>query len=197
LIGPIASDGSFTATNPAYPFTGPTQFTITGHIPTAGKGWRGTYSIMSSNVGCNVSQSGTFVATSISPVSGTYAGTLSGTNLGANATIRMQVLEGSGPAAMTGAPLPVFVFPYFPLSGTITVNGSSCFSQGSTGSAPNSISPIPGSLAGDSYALFYAMNDGSTLLLNGNLVDSAGGKLFSVIGGNCDGDQGTVTLTKQ
>lgn len=214
LIGSISPDGYFSITNAANALPDPTQFTITGRVPNAGHGWIGTYSIASNSLGCNVNQAGIFTASPVAAVSGTYAGAVSSVALGTSPTINLQVSEGSAPAAMAGAPLGPFVFSWFPLSGAITVNGSSCFSQGSIGDAASSVYSIaPGVLAGDAYSLAYAMNDGSTLVLSGDLADPSTGTLatsgaagptiaqsdvlLNVIGGNCDGANGTVSLTRQ
>jgi hypothetical protein len=71
------------------------------------------------------------------------------------------------------------------LTGRIQVSGSPCFSSGTIGLTP------PGSMEGNLINANFAMNDGSTLHLEGALTDSTEESitpgLVVVTGGKCGG----------
>lgn len=194
LTGQIASDGTFRATNSASPLAG-ILVTIQGTVPAAGAStWNGNFTIAGSSTmtNCTVDQSGSFDATLYPALNGSYAGTFTGLGGGSGVTLLIQVAQGAITALPGPASAPIRY--YAPLSGTISVSGSPCFT---TGTASNSfISEI----SGTSFWLFFAMNDGSTLQLSGWFADPGGKTLqidsVLVLNGPCSG-AGGGTLTRQ
>jgi hypothetical protein len=200
LTGAVAADGSFTMTTVPESVTPQTQITITGTVPANAAGnWSGTYSIVNSSQGCGVSQAGSFTATGIAPVDGTYSGIVSNSPLGTGITVSTQISQLNVPVPN---PFGASFAPILPLTGTIQVSGSTCFTQGST-NAVGKVA-VANQLIGSEVEIGYQMNDGSTLLIGGQLSDAAatviGGAapaFLNVIGGKCGGDAGTITLTRQ
>lgn len=192
--GQIAPNGSFVLTNSSG--LDSIQYTITGTVPSAGTStWQGSYTLVNStsSTGCTFDQSGSFTATPYPDFNGTYTGTLSS---GTNATSEMQVVV----KISQGAPTIASVGPqnlsnfYIPLSGIITVSGSSCFSSGSMANGMSS------SIQGDFFTTSFTMNDGSTMMLNGWFLNgtetSLSGSAF-VRNGQCNNSGGAGTLTLQ
>lgn len=203
FTGQIGSDGSFTLSNSSL---GSLQIAIRGKVPAAGSTtWAGTFSISNSptQTSCILNESGDFVASLYPPLSGTYAGKIVGQGFGSGITLVTQVTQ--GPLSLTPVPggsslaIPL----YIPLSATVSVSGSPCFSTGT--SAP--LTMAPSTLNGDSFLLSYAMNDGSNLQLQGWFTDSSESTLQvqtggvvgvpGITGGNCGGAIGTGVLTRE
>jgi hypothetical protein len=206
LTGPVASDGSFTLSQPPVTGTGPTlQTRVTGTLPAAAdSAWSGTYSIASTEPGCAVNQTGSFTATRYTPLTGNYAGSTSAAKLGTNVAITASLTQASTAVDYpANANQPVEI-PFIPVSGTITVTGSPCFTQGKM-ATPNTATPFPG-VIGSFFSFAFEMNDGSKLMFSGEIADTSATQLtglpgeganFLVLGGNCDKAYGEVPLTRQ
>jgi hypothetical protein len=196
----IAADGSFTLQS--LPLSGVTPavvLSVHGTVPqTAGASWTGTYMATNSNQGC-LPVTGSFTATPIQPITGTFAGMV---GLGApnsalvTAPVISVALQQGGPASLD-APLGISpVNSVGALSGTITVSGFPCFTSG-TASVPD------GWVSGSFFEARFTMNDGSTLLLSGDIGDTSSSSIIlnslAVSGGGCNGwfGPGPATLTRQ
>lgn len=153
------------------------SITITGAANSGGI--TGSYSISG---GCADGDYGTIAAVLVPPVSGNWSGTFAsnGTNQPATASFAQDVPNTDG---------------FSPLSGSIAFSGSPCFTSGTLE-------------AGQSWSLgnivqaVVAMNDGSQLTLNGFLTDASTNANtmtvnFSINGGNCTGQSGSVTFLRQ
>jgi hypothetical protein len=188
----IASDGSFALQTTQLNGVTPTiVLSIHGTVPEAvGGSWSGTYSASNSNVGC-APIAGTFSAVPIQRVSGTFSGTgsLGPPSSGFSPPVTpapimlTTVLQQGGPASLD---LPVGSSPVnsvSALSGTISVKGSTCFSSG-TAKIPS------GSVFGSRIEAQFTMDDGSTLLLNGTIMDAATSTIavtsILIEGGTCN-----------
>jgi len=166
-IGEIAADGTFTLTDTSNTLNS-IQYTIRGTVPLNGSAtWQGTYSLFNSasTIGCTFNQSGEFTATAYAAFRGNYTGTLAGPHNGG--PVVFQVSQGEPSFSFVGP----FNSPVFsiPLSGTITVSGSPCFTSGTFTNT--------GSISGDSFNISISMNDGSTLRAFGWLADPSEGAL--------------------
>ena len=202
LRGDIAPDGSFTIRNSPQSTI---QVEISGHVPTEGAtAWSGQYTLAGdlSRKCPAYRQINSFTATLFAPLNGTFSGTLA-----------MQYFE-SPPPAYTGpltsqAKFSIIVTQgavvaqrlntgdihfHFPLTGTIRVKGSSCFSHGSAdpltyGTHASGPSPYS-TLQGDVVTLRFAMNDESQLNLHAVFADPGESALVvtdaRVVGGECD-----------
>ncbi len=176
----IAADGSFTLqTSGVSP---PVTFTLHGTVPQGpAETWSGTYSANDSNAGC-VPLSGSFTALPIQPVTGTFAGS---TNFGTSSnhsplTVNLILQQGS-PGFVTA---PNFTDSQNVLSGSITVQGTSCFSSGS-------LALGKGQINGGFIQALFTMNDGSTLHFDCAIEDTAATTVqltsILVVGGQCNG----------
>jgi hypothetical protein len=192
--GAIATDGSFTLQTPAN--SPPANFPensllIQGKVPEAGGVWTGTYTESSTGAPlgptpCPGNYSGTVTATSFPLVSGVYTGAGSAPSIpGATGKpVAFQVsLEQGGIVTnpSTGISTPNTGL----LTGSIQVSGSSCFNSGTI--APT----LTGAVEGNLVTANFAMNDGSTLHIEGTLTDSTEESItpgFVVVtGGKCAG----------
>ena len=209
LSGQVAADGTFTATyssptlpTPALAYT----VTLSGSSPTATapNTWTGTYTLTASLPStsltavtpCTYSHSATFTATPIAALTGTYSGSIpnilvgSGPVLGPNVVLSLQVAQ--QPATLVNQGL---LSTYqLPLTGTLNVTGSTCFTSGSTASAQ-----FLSKITGDTFQLTFLMNDGSQLTLAGNLTDPSAASLsvFAIaMGGSCPNTSGVATLIR-
>jgi hypothetical protein len=202
LHGEIAPDGSFTLRN------GPRatiQVQVSGHVPSAGATtWSGEYTLTGdvSRKCPTYRQTNSFTATPFAPLSGTFSGLL-----------KMKYFQSPAPAytgpqsyqakfSITAAQGDVVahrlktvdVHFYLPLTGTIHVKGSSCFSQGVADPLtynPHELVPSRySSISGDSVDLWFAMNDESQLHVIAVFTDPGEAALSIVnalvIGGKCD-----------
>lgn len=201
VVGQIAADGTFSLASSS-PLDS-IQVAIQGKAPTQGATtWNGSYILSNGTTGfgCTINQSGTFTATQYPQFKGTYAGTIpiaslsaSGRRVNSDWNFTLQVTQDPVTTIPRRAPLPPIF--YFPLTSTISVSGSPCFTSGTISS--NWVNDI----AGDSFNLSYTMNDGSTLQLSGTFSDQTESKMeleiVSVIGGSCNDDFGSGTLALQ
>jgi hypothetical protein len=197
LAGQIAPDGTFQLAQVA-----PRGISIVldGTVPKDTTTWSGSYTATDSPgvAGCSVNQTGAFVATPLTPLTGIFTGALAGTVFGTGVTVSLQVAQGAPivdprPSAANEV--------YYPLNATITVQGSPCFKQGTTGSLN-----VPRSyIGGDFIYLSFIMDDGSNLIAQGWMADSTE-TTFSPINlttlGNsssavCGFRSSSLTLTRQ
>jgi hypothetical protein len=200
FTGQIASDGTFLLTNSSLDGA---QIAIKGGVPGVGSTtWAGSFTITNAPTAtsCIFDVSSDFIATAYPPLKGKYTGTITGPGLGSAITISTQVSQG----ALSLTPIPsqssLVISSYIPLSATVAVDGSPCFTTGTT--APTTASQTTtGTVNGDSFLLSYLMNDGSNLQILGWLTDTSEStlhlQLTEVIGGNCSGENGVGTLTLQ
>jgi hypothetical protein len=195
VTGQVASDGTFELTNASS--LGSIQVAIRGRVPADGSTtWAGSFTLTNaaSQTLCTFDVQRDFVATAYPLLNGTYAGTITGRGVGSGMSIVTQVAEGAFASLPRLSPNPPLYFT--PLSATIIVSGSPCFTTGTT--AATSLSEI----AGDYFVLNYTMNDGSTLSIDGFFTDPSESILqvrpWFVNGGKCDGISGSGnTLTRQ
>jgi hypothetical protein len=192
--GILAADGSFTATPANSSFD---TVSIKGTAPQkSGEPWSGSYTVSLGSLStpaCDANFSGTFTATSFPLVSGVYVGTgsmLAGTNgvpKGVPVTIQVTLQQG-GIVRNPGNGAASNYFSSVLLTGSIKVQGSPCFSSGTTQSTPAS------SVIGNMVNARFLMDDGSTLLLAGPLTDTTESHISTgfilVQGGSC----GNTTL---
>jgi hypothetical protein len=125
--------------------------------------------------------SGSFTAVPIQPVTGTFAGSASLGTGSSGSPLNLSVVLQQGSAGFVMPPS--FVNSQNVLSGSITVQGTSCFTKGS-------LSLGQGSVDGGFVQTQFAMDDGSKLLLTGAIEDTAVSKVrldnLAVFGGQCD-----------
>ena len=178
----IAADGSFTLQTPVLSGLAPTvTFTVNGVVPqTAGGTWSGTYGATNANTGCSP-VSGSFTAVPIQPVTGTFAGSASLGTGSSGSPLNLSVVLRQGSAGFVT--IPNSVNGQNVLSGSITVQGTSCFTKGT-------LSLGQGSVDGGFVQAQFAMDDGSRLFLTGAIEDTAVSKVklenLLVVGGQCD-----------
>jgi hypothetical protein len=211
LTGQVASDGSFLMSNSAFPLN-TIQVSVKGKVPAEGSTtWTGSYTITNAanQTQCSFNDSSSFVATAYPPLDGTYTGTIAGSNSAPNLTISTQISQGAATFTQTSSPSMQQGF-RIPLSGSIAVTGSPCFTSGTTttGATGAPSLPVEGSIGGETFSLNYIMNDGSQLQLQGYLADSSettlevqiamvfGGKCSGIIPGSGDTTY-TAVLTRQ
>lgn len=191
----IAADGTFTLQTPVLSGPAPTiAFTVNGVVPkTSGGTWSGTYSATNANAGCSP-VSGSFTAVPIQPVTGTFAGSANLGTVSSGTPVSLSVVLQQGSAGFVTTPN--FIDSQNVLSGTITVQGTSCFTKGT-------LSLGQGLVAGGFVQAQFAMDDGSKLLVTAAIEDTAVSKLklssFLVVGGQCDKlfASGTTDLVRQ
>lgn len=165
-------------------------FTVNGSVAADGKTITATWSVSG---GCADGQSGSTIATYVPPLTGTWTGTasevVSGTTsplVGAAVTLNLQ----------QGATANQFTFP---LSGSVTLSGTSCgFTNGTVIQLSNLTPLAPSSIVGQEWTLEAQMDDGRSLaLLAGvpNLTKAGGWTAVIVIaGGSCNGAIGQASL---
>jgi hypothetical protein len=190
LSGPIAANGSFTLNSGV---NNPLQWTITGTAPAlGGSTWTGTYTLstLPAYTGCSLNQSGAFTAASLPLFQGTYTGTLTTLPKG-SLTVSINVSQEA--ASVTNASPTTS---YFPLSGTITVSGSPCFTSGTSSATPGG-----NFIEGDFVSMSFNMNDGSQTSLLGYYASPTDSSMdsaeFFVSTGACSPATYTGTLTHQ
>lgn len=199
LSGSIASNGTFHLTEPMLqgPLPTPiTQVTVDGTAPAKGSTtWSGSYTITPvATVNCDgIAHTASFTATAFPPVHATYSGKLAGILSDPAINLNVQITQGS-PKTIQSVNGTSFI--EFPLDGTISVQGLSCFKQGTT----NDIE-FQSDVEGDSILMNFDMDDGSQVLLDGSMSDTSEKNvdkvLLLVTGGNCNGYIGSGTLTAQ
>jgi hypothetical protein len=183
--GQIAADGSFTLSQLSTTVS-PT-WTITGTVPQSGStSWNGTYTMVYPD--CKIDQTDSFTATQYTPLNATLSGTMTPV-VALSPTPFTATVQLSQSAAVYDNQL---AEAYLPLSGTITVSGSSCFTHGTNGG---------GTLVGDHPGIRFFMDDGSALILSGYLDGAGGGAIdfatITLIGGQCSQSVFSGTLTRQ
>ena len=165
LSGAIAADGSFTISSPN--LSSAVLLSVKGNVPTtAGGSWPGTYSVAFGGLGCTTTQTGAFTATPVAQVTGTYSGTgtaqsLTGsTNSSVPITLSLALQQGS-PIYLNGTG----VSSTLGLSGSLAIQGLSCFSKGTTSTQE------PSELEGNEVFTNFTMDDGSRVELLGDITD--------------------------
>lgn len=190
----IAADGSFELNNASIPQDS-IQYSIQGKVPEAGSStWQGTYTLTNSgSTNCTFNYSGSFTATAYPPFEGTYSGTINSQSLGSSVSLTLDVSQGA-PIVSSTLPqtLPTL---RLPLTGTISVSGSTCFTSGTFNSNASS------GVGGDQFMVNAAMNDGSSAQILGWFGDPTEKTLqpFTILvhNGQCNGGFGSGTLTLQ
>ena len=214
LQGKIAPDGSFTIKNSS---RATIQVEISGRVPSDGATtWSGEYTLAGdlSRKCPTYRQTNVFTATPLPPLNGTFSGSLT-----------MKYFESPSPAytgpqtyeakfritATQGAVVAQRlntgdIHFHLPLTGTIQVKGSPCFSRGAadplTYSTHGSVPSRYSSISGDSVNIWFAMNDESQLHMIAVFTDPGESALLMtnalVIGGNCDHQsfRGTLNADK-
>jgi hypothetical protein len=198
LTGQINPDGSFHLGEVSYgglPNGNSIQLSIDGSAPASGsRTWTGTYSFtdLAGYTSCIVNLTAPFTATALAPINATYAGTLPSGSSG-SITVGSSLVQGAS-TTLPGSLGSVEAF--LPLSGTITVSGSPCFTHG-TSSAINGNSQIEGDIS----VLNFTMDDGSNVWLTGWLSSPDQSVMYPatliVMGGNCNQNNYFGTLIRQ
>ncbi|GGA68933.1 hypothetical protein GCM10011507_20500 [Edaphobacter acidisoli] len=192
FTGTLAPDGTFHVTEPV---ADTVQVTIDGTVPVNNSSsWNGTYTInLAAASGCSLNQTETFTAVPFAPVAGTYAGAISGVQLGSGVSASVQISED---IPQTIQSTNGSTRTRYPLSGTISVQGSSCFKQGTTTG-----SLYLNEIAGNFVTMGFVMDDGSNLTFYGPFTDMSETEInpvmFTVSGGQCANKSGGSDLTKQ
>lgn len=204
--GPLASDGQLISLS-----TPPEQtaIVIKGVAPHDGDNtWKGTFAFtipsykpLSDNPygACTSPQTGSIEATPFAPLSGTYAGTISGEGLGNDVAVTINLSQ-SGPQVTSdpdGKPR-LLTSPLFPLSATISVKGSPCFTHGT------SRQPIDGNqLYGNRFDMNFDMEGVAVLMVDGWVAGQRSDTFRDVsfrvglMGSKCFNAHATGVLKKQ
>jgi len=206
MIGEISPDGNFTLRTMSSRNT--LQLTVAGKIPDAGStNWPGNYKFTSpTSHGCAFDQEGSFTATLLASLAGTFSGPVTmsypsappppGYTGPSTARLKFTITAAQGGEFLVhekkvGAP-----FIYLPLSGTINVSGSACFNRGTSDT-----NPYADNMQGDRAHLTFEMDDESEFSLiavytspqeTGLVIQSA-----FVKGGKCDKQAFAGTLQRQ
>jgi len=215
LRGELAADGSFTLTQ--HDPRNTLQAEIRGRIPAEGSAtWSGGYTVFRSPSrncpGFDQPQTGSFTATPLAPLDGTFSGSLLSSNLastpvgitrrGDQPTFTITAKQGDVVTRTLKSGGRYF---YLPVVGTIKVKGSPCFSHGFadpvTYDTHTSIPSYPGTLRGDFLDMMFAMNDESNLTVRAYFTDpgESGLSVFeaSVQGGKCANQNFRGTLQRK
>ena len=194
--GTLASSGSFSIQSLAPPAgvtspITPSSLQITGTAPTAVQGgWSGTYSYTPGSTTCGGTLMGSFTATPIQTVVGTYSGSTILTKLPSGSapvtpvTLKITTQQGTTVTPTTGSAY----YKASALTGDISVTGSSCFTHGTI----TSVNGVPSaSVAGNFVTMGFKMDDGSLLTVSASLTKADASilrtQLFTIRGGDCDG----------
>jgi len=182
LQGVIAADGSFAMKSAAG--STPTVV-VNGKVPAVGAtAWSGSYESKLTGGSCPFDDKETFTAARLPDLTGTYTGTLTGIGL-TGIGVTAKITQGTPVAGTTISGATVYTTP---LSASVTVSGTSCFTKGET------IVPAAGevsTVSGDYFDISLRMDDGSQLNLSGNFADVTGKTLLAnsfVEVGSCKGD---------
>ncbi len=168
-------------------------FTVTGVVASDGNSFSGQWSVKG---GCADGASGELAANYVPEVTGTWSGVL-GTTPGQSSSVltgstaTLQLVQAAQPTQFS-----------FPLSGTLTLSGSTCgFSSGTLMQLPGGDPLAPSSITGYTWTAEAQMNDGKSVVIAvGVLGSSSTGSWLmemGVAGGSCDGASGLATLTRQ
>jgi hypothetical protein len=176
----VASDGSFILSTTSTILSN--TATVAGTVPsTAASTWTGHLDLTDNTAFCSITRTLNFTAVRIADVTGTYTGTasLSGTIGGTlqspqAATFTFTLQQGN---TAPGTPAPDAAL----LSGAVRVQGSTCFTSGTlplpTLSPTGALIPIS-SVLGSEVELQATMNDGSTILILGRIMDTSSSKIY-------------------
>ena len=132
---------------------------------------------------CSLHPAASFEAAAITPLSGTYSGSITGNDLSSNAILNVQITQAATLTGMTG----------YTASASLTATGSSCFASGTQ------LLTASTAVSGDSITLHFKMDDGSQVDFYGLTNPSANkitGSLF-VDGGQCIYDDDAFSLGLQ
>jgi len=194
LTGRIASDGSFHLTDIGS--SNSLQIAIDGKVPVPGEtGWNGSYSItdLPGFAPCTISEAAPLTALPLAPINGIYSGALSGTLGQGNVQVSASLSE--GPPSIVAQPGGGEIG-YLPVTGSISVSGSACFTSGTAVESTDNLAE------GDLLLLLsLSMNNGSQAALTALYAAPDGRILQNVvieaIGGQCNGQEFAGTLTRQ
>jgi hypothetical protein len=203
IDGEIAPDGSFALRNHSPRAT--IQMEIRGRVRAEGAAtWNGDYTIswLSSRNCPGYQETKSFTATRLAPLNGTFSGSLAmryfetppPTYTGPKSYEAKFIMTVAQAAVVSQRLKEGSVHFYLPLTGTIRVHGTSCFSHGSANPAADSThgaAPSPYSLLqGDFVILRFTMNDESQLNVQAVFTDPNESALSvfdaRVVGGKCD-----------
>lgn len=215
LTGEITSDGEFTLRNGS---TGHTiQIEICGRVPPEGATtWSGEYILTrAASPNCvAIHDSASFMATPLAPINGMFSGRLDMRYYDSPPRSYTGPMTSQAKFSITMTQGPVVsqrlnqggTHYYLPLTGTIRVHGSSCFSHGFANPSVNSTHRLPpspySSIQGDFVDLKFAMDDESQLNVHAVLAapDESALSVFDarVVGGKCDKQsfRGTLSATR-
>lgn len=198
LTGTIAADGTFSVSSPPSALSSAAPaINVKGTVPTAaGQPFQGTYTLTASTLSinngpvCSLNQSGSFTATPVQDVTGTYAGTggfqvssggLGGTTTTQPVTVSMALQQRGTLYGPTGA---AGVTSALALSGSLQVSGLACFSSGTTGTTGSSL------IEGSRVLVTFTAGDGTRAMVLGSLKDTEarqiGIELIQVTGSQCN-----------
>jgi hypothetical protein len=211
LNGEIAPDGVFTLRNNP---RSTLHVEISGQAPAEGEiTWSGEYTLTGdiSHECPSYRQTNSFTATPLAPLNGTFSGSLKThyfqsapatytESSQANFNITMAQGAAASQKLNTGG-----VHFYLPITGTIQVKGSSCFSKGQadplTYSTHRSGPSRYSTLGGDALDLWFAMDDESQVNVIAVFADPGASALSiinaRVIGGKCDHQSFLGTLERK
>jgi len=213
LNGEIAPDGVFTLRNNP---RSTLHVEISGQVPAEGATtWSGEYTLIGdiSRECPSYRQTNSFTATPLVALNGTFSGSLrihyfqsapatSTDAASSQANFSITVAQG---AASSQTLKRGGVHFYLPLTGTIQVKGSSCFSHGQadplTYSTHGSVPSRYSTLGGDALDLWFAMDDESQVNVIAVFADPGASALSivnaRVIGGKCDHQNFLGTLERK
>lgn len=173
-------------------------FTVTGSVSADGQSITASWSAKG---GCVDGQSGSFLGSYVPSITGTWTGTASNlpNTLSSmttpsplnDASLTFQLQQSSTSAGYA-----------FPLSGTVTVSGTSCgFTHGTLMQSPIATSLAPSSVSGETWTVLAQMDDGKSVLVGaGAPLPTNSGQWLTVVGitgGACDSSFAEATLMKQ
>jgi hypothetical protein len=172
--GTVAADGSFSLASLLVPGVTSQSFSLKGNLPSAAGGaWTGTYTTTAPGPACAGTNSGTVSATSFPLVNATFSGADSLGNplngLAQGVTVKLMLKQGS--LATTTQPATNLL-----LSGTMTVTNSTCITSGTA-----SLVSDEGFAAGAQVGVIFTMNDGSTVLMDGQFLNTSGTALSAIL----------------
>jgi hypothetical protein len=212
VTGKIAEDGSFLLTSAKVNSGVGQHLAIRGKVPAEGAAtWAGelTIVIATTQSDCAFRFSSDFVATAYPALSGTYTGTINGRDLGRGQTISLQLAqrevaiddpfhmeESSRPDEPSGHDERSY---YTPLDATIVVDGERTFHAEEVAAA----SHVGGAdrVEGDGFSLWFPLENGATVVLDGFYTDISGSTLhvayFTQVNGRYTNESGSGELTRQ
>jgi len=160
---------------------------LTGIVASDNSNFTGTY--VTTVTTCGVSEIGTFTATAVAPLNGTFTATFTSTQGGATTTASGMIAQAPDPTGGTSAVL----------AGSLTAATSPCLPADGGGQLPTLTGTISG---GTVVGLSVLAADGSGSLGNINGISGLDGKSigsgnysFTALGGGSICDAGTVTIT--